>query len=98
MRALRHIAVFLVCAGVVLVVGYWGAVMSLATFASGGDVTFSESQKRRAATGDAILAVFDWPSQHLLDVRRSWIFSTVSYGAVFYGALIGLHRCRRKAI
>ena len=96
-RALKHITVFLACAGAVLVVGYRGAVMSLATFAPGGDVTFAESQRRRAATGDAILAVFDWPSQHLLGVRQSWIFSSVSYGAAFYGALVGLHRCRRKA-
>jgi hypothetical protein len=96
--ALKHTVAFVVCAAAVLVVGYWGMAMSLATFAPGGDVTFSEAQKRRAATGDTILAVFDWPSHHVLGVQRSWIFSTACYGAALYGALVGSRGCLRKAL
>jgi hypothetical protein len=29
-RALKHVALFLVCAAVALLLGYWGAVLSLA--------------------------------------------------------------------
>lgn len=96
MRALKHLALFSLCAGAALLMGYYGAVMSLATFAPGGDVQFSEEQKRRTAMGDAILAVYDWPSQRLLGVDHSWAFSSVAYGAVLYGAFIGSHKCFRK--
>jgi len=96
-HALKHIAVFLISAGATLFVGYWGAVISLSTFAPGSDVEFSEQQRRRAAAGDAILAVYDWPSQRLLGVERSWTFSAGCCGAILYGAIVGLHKCRRKA-
>jgi hypothetical protein len=95
-RALKHVALFLACAALALLLGYWGAVMSLAAFAPGGDVEFSERQKRTEATGDAMLAVFDWPSRHLLGVDRSWVFSSLAFGAVLYGAVLGAHRCLRK--
>jgi hypothetical protein len=97
MRALKHLATFLLCAGVALVIGYWGVVLSLSTFAPGGDVTFTEAQKKRGAAGDAIVAVFDWPSQHLLGQHRSSVFSSVCYGVVFYGAVLGLRRLLRKS-
>jgi len=94
-RALKHIAVFLVSASVALPVGYGGVMMSLSTFAPGGDVEFADRQRRRATTGEAILAVYDWPSQYLLGVQRSWTFSSGWYGAVLYGTLAGLHQWRR---
>lgn len=96
MRVLKHLALFLACAAVALLLGYWGAVMSLAAFAPGGDVKFSDQQKRTEATGDAMLAVFDWPSKHLLRVDHSWTFSSLAFGAVLYGVVLGAHRCLRK--
>ena len=80
------------CAAFALLLGYWSTVMSLATFAVGGDVELSEQQKRNGETGDAILAVFDWPSKHLLGVDQSWTFSSVFLGTVLYGGLLGSHR------
>ena len=70
--------------------------MALDGFAVGGDVELSEQQKRNGATGDAMLEVFDWPSKHLLGVYHSWTFSSVFYGAVLYGAVVGLNKCFRK--
>jgi hypothetical protein len=46
--------------------------------------------------GDAILAVYDWPSQKLLGVDHNWPFSSLAYGAVLYGAFVGSHRLFRK--
>ena len=84
-----NLALFLVCTGAALLFGYWGVVMSLDGFAVGGDVDLSEQQKRNGATGDALLAVFGWPGKHLLGVHHSWTFSSVFYGAVLYGGLVG---------
>jgi hypothetical protein len=98
MRVLKHLALCLVCTGAALVFGYCGVAIGLDGFAVGGDVELSEQQKRNGATGDAMLEVFDWPSKHLLGVHHSWAFSSVFFGAVLYGTLVALHRCRRAAV
>jgi len=91
-RLLKHLALFLLCAVAALLLGFWGVAMSLDAFAVGGDVELSEQQKRNGATGDMVLAVFDWPSKHLLGVDQSWTFSSLAFGAVLYGAVLGSHR------
>lgn len=96
MSILKQIGLFLLCAGVATLLGYWGAAMSLADFAVGGDVVISEQQKRTGAMGNAMLAVYDWPSQQLLGQQRNWFFSSVCYGALGCGVLAGLKRWRRK--
>jgi len=90
-RVLKHLALFLFCAALALLLGYWGVAMSLDGFAVGGDVDLSEQQKRNGATGDAMLEVFDWPSKHLLGVHHSSTFSSLFYGAVLYGGVLGSH-------
>ncbi len=96
MRVLNHLVVFCVGAGLALTLGFWGVTLSLATFAPGGDVTFTAGQERQAAIGDAILTVFDWPSRHILGQYRNWAFSSVCFGAVFLGACLGLRMLWRK--
>jgi len=75
-----------------LLFGYCGVVMALDGFAVGGDVELSKQQKRNGATGDAVLEVFDWPSKHVIGVGQSWTFSSVFFGTVLYGAVLGSHR------
>jgi hypothetical protein len=97
-RILKHLTLSLVCAAVILVLGYCGAVWSLANFAPGGDVTFTKEQERQAAIGDCILAVFDWPSQHLLGQQRNWLFSSLFYGTILHGTMILAYKAGRRAI
>lgn len=97
MRWLKKIAAFLFCTALVLIMGIWGAALSLSDFHPGGDVTPTRAQHLRANAGDAMLSVFDWPSQHFLSMQRSWVFSSLFYGAVLYATSAALRSFLRKS-
>lgn len=44
-----------------------------------------------------MLSVFDWPSQHFLSMQRSWVFSSLFYGAVLYATSAALRSFLRKS-
>lgn len=97
-RILKHLVIFLTCAAVILLLGNCGGAWSLANFAPGGDVIITEEQERQAAMGDCVLAVFDWPSQHLLGHQRNWLFSSLFYGTILYGTIILGYKSGRRMV
>jgi hypothetical protein len=100
MRILKHIAVFIACVGLVSLFCFWAVSMSMETFVPGGEpLTFTKSELRNSAIGDACLSVLYYPTK-LLRLEGSglgFVFDILIYAILLYIAVCIIFALRRRA-